>query len=50
MLWLCVAGERLVDTTQEPPAAEFGEKIMYMTPKNTTNSGPNVDAKFHDGI
>ena len=34
----------------QAPVAEFGEKIMYMTSKNTSKSGPNVDAKFHDGI
>ena len=23
---------------------------MYMTSKKTSNSGPKVDARFHDGI
>ena len=32
------------------PVAEFGDKIMYMTSKNTSKSGPKVDAKFHDGM
>ena len=32
------------------PVAEFGEKIMYMTSKNTIKRGPKVDAKFHEGI
>ena len=30
--------------------AEFGEKIMYMTSKNTSKSAPKADAKFHDGV
>ena len=32
----------------QAPVAEFGEKIMYMTPKNTSKSAPKADAKFHD--
>ena len=34
----------------QAPVAEFGEKIMYLTSKNTSKSGPRVDAKFHDGL
>ena len=34
----------------QAPVAEFGEKIMDVTSKNTSNSGPKVDAKFHDGV
>ena len=34
----------------EATVAEFGEKIMYMTSKNRSKSGPKADAKFHDGI
>ena len=29
---------------------QFGGKIMYMTSKNSSKSGPKADAKFHDGI
>ena len=32
------------------PIAEFGQKIMYMTSKNTSKSAPKADAKFQDGI
>ena len=32
------------------PEAEFGEKIMHMTSKNTSRSGSKVDAKVHDGM
>ena len=30
--------------------AEFGEKIMYLTPRNKNKSGPKVEAKFYDGM
>ena len=32
----------------QAPVAEFGEKIMYMTSKNTSKSAPKADAKFHE--
>ena len=35
---------------RQAPIAEFGEKIMYMTSKNTSKGAPKVDAKFHDGM
>ena len=34
----------------QAPVAEFGEKIMYMTSKNTSKSAPKADAKFHAGV
>ena len=34
----------------QAPVAELGENIMYMPSKNTSKSGPNVDAKFHNGM
>ena len=45
------AEERLMNMTRKPfPVAVFGEKIMYMTSKNTSKSGAEADAKFHDRI
>ena len=41
--------ERLGDNDAQAPIAEFGEKIMYMTSRNTSKSAPDVDAMFHDG-
>ena len=34
----------------QAPVAEFGDKIVYMTSKNTSKSGSKVDAKLHDEI
>ena len=34
----------------QAPIAELGEKIMHMTSKKTSKSGPKADAKFHEGM
>ena len=36
--------------THKPQSQSLGKKIMYMTSKNKSKSGPKVNAKFHDEI
>ena len=36
--------------THKPQSQSLGKKIMHMTSKNRSKSGPKVNAKFHDGM